>query len=218
MGHARRSGQPALLGQLNGTAVIGIQAVHAHSNPRATTLFCSRFCADDAHGGRHSAHGCGRSSGHSDKPTPETPQPVALVMMAGQSQRMGPENKLLLPTGPQQLPMVRVVVQRLLAAGFEQILAVVGYGSADILNALEGLAVDFVENPTPEHGLSSSIRCGLNAIPDAESALIVLGDMPFVTVDSYQQLLAAAAQYPQSVIAPVMMVSGAIRWSFQVCF
>ena len=199
-------GNLLLLGQLSGTAVIGIPGCARALKPTGyDSVLQQVLCGVMPTAVDIQRMGVGGlMAAETANPTAkETPQPVALVMMAGQSQRMGPENKLLLPTGPQQLPMVRVVVQQLLAAGCEQILAVVGYGSADILNALEGLAVDFVENPTPEQGLSSSIRCGLNAIPDAESALIVLGDMPFVTVDSYQQLLAAAAQYPQSVIAPV---------------
>ena len=47
-------------------------------------------------------------------------------------------------------------------------------------------------NPHPEHGLSSSIRIGLGALPpSADAVLIAAADLPFLEAAKVQQLVSA---------------------------
>jgi len=57
--------------------------------------------------------------------------------------------------------------------------AVVGHDGAAVRRALAGLDVRVVENDDWEFGLSTSIRCGLAAMPtDAEAMVVGVGDQP----------------------------------------
>ena len=61
---------------------------------------------------------------------------------------------------------------------------VVGHQEADIRAALAGASVLFVANPDFADGLSTSLKVGLGAIaPEAEAALVCLGDMPLLRAD-----------------------------------
>ena len=54
-------------------------------------------------------------------------------------------------------------------------------------------------NPHPEHGLSSSIRIGLGALPpSADAVLIAAADLPFLEATQVQRL--AAAYRPGAIV------------------
>lgn len=118
------------------------------------------------------------------------PRIAALVLAAGQSRRMGPQNKLLAAVDGE--PMIARVVDNVLASQARPVVVVTGYESASVREALAGRPVELVDNPRFADGLSSSLRCGLRALPpDVEGALICLGDMPRVTPDQLDRLIAA---------------------------
>jgi molybdenum cofactor cytidylyltransferase len=112
----------------------------------------------------------------------------AIVLAAGLSSRMGPQNKLLLPFGGQ--PMVRVVVAALLAAGLQEVIVVTGHQEAEVWNALEGLPVRYIHNPRYQEGMTSSIQAGV-AIAGGTGYLIGLADMPLLKADDYTGLVNA---------------------------
>ena len=63
---------------------------------------------------------------------------------------------------------------------------------ARLRQALDGLPVQLAVNPHPDHGLSSSIRIGLDALPQsADAALIAAADLPFLEAAQVQQLISA---------------------------
>ena len=122
---------------------------------------------------------------------PRRPMIAAIVLAAGQSSRMAPHHKLLLPdrTGK---PMIARVVDNLLSSPARPILVVVGHRAEEIKAALAGRPVTFVPAADYAEGLAASLRAGVKALPnEAQAALICLGDMPLVTARVIERLLAA---------------------------
>lgn len=125
----------------------------------------------------------------------------AVVLAAGLSRRMG-RPKLLLDWGGR--PVIRRAVERMAAAGVDDLVVVLGHEGEIIREALSGLPVHFVRNPTPEAGQGSSIARGISALtPDTEAALIVMGDQPSLSPEIITRLLQTFRQSGKSIVAPV---------------
>jgi molybdenum cofactor cytidylyltransferase len=95
--------------------------------------------------------------------------------------------KLLLPLGGQ--PMVRRTVRQILAAGFDEVLVVLGYGHDRVLAAFEGLELRTVINPDYAEGMGTSFRTAVQALGEVSAAMFALADQPFVTAADYRRLL-----------------------------
>ena len=118
------------------------------------------------------------------------PRVSAVVMAAGRSTRMGAINKLLVSLDGRV--MVRAVVDALAGSSVGAVVVVTGYESDRVQEALAGSDVRLVRNPEYGQGLSGSLRVGLAALPEsAEGAVICLGDMPLVTSQHVDRLVAA---------------------------
>jgi molybdenum cofactor cytidylyltransferase len=126
-----------------------------------------------------------------------------LVLAAGASRRMGSVDKLLLPV--EGAPMIRRVVRIALAAGLAPVVVVTPSPAGSVGRALEGLAVRLVENENAKQGLSSSLRRGLDEVPDqARGVVVLLGDMPWVSPNTVGALVSAFDQVGgQSPCVPV---------------
>ena len=112
---------------------------------------------------------------------------AGVVLAAGTSSRMG-HNKLFLFVQGESL--LRRTVRTALAAGLKPVLVVLGHESARAEAELAGLDCTPVLNPNYAQGLNTSLRTGIAAVPkDADAALVILGDMPFVTADMLQTVL-----------------------------
>ena len=60
-----------------------------------------------------------------------------------------------------------------------------------IKDTLSGLSVRFIYNSAYEEGLSTSVAAGINALPQkATTAMILLGDMPFIGASQINEILA----------------------------
>lgn len=117
---------------------------------------------------------------------------AAIVLAAGSSSRMGERNKLLeLIDGN---PMVACVAETALESGAVcPVIVVAGFEANRVADVLQGLDVTIVNNKHFEHGLSTSLRIGLEALPpDCDGALILLGDMPLIEASDIATLIAAA--------------------------
>lgn len=120
---------------------------------------------------------------------PHAPKIGAVVLAAGMSSRMG-ANKLLMDVNGKT--MVRHTVEAALASHAEPVIVVAGHAAADVKAALTGLNVRIVNNPYFANGLSTSLICGLNALPDdCDGALVLLGDMPGVSTALADKLIAS---------------------------
>ncbi len=117
------------------------------------------------------------------------PRIAAIVLAAGRSSRMG-SNKLLADVHGK--PMVRHAVEAALASSATPVIVVTGNEADKVRAALDGMDVRFVENPDFSDGLSASLKCGINAVPEnCDGALVMLGDMPGVQTVLIDRLIAA---------------------------
>ena len=122
--------------------------------------------------------------------TGETHAVSALVLAAGRSTRMGGPNKLLSDLDGK--PMVRHAVEAALASRVAEVVVVTGHQEAEVRAALAGLTVRFVQNPAYAEGLSTSLATGLAALgEEADAAIVLLGDMPYVDAALIDALIAA---------------------------
>lgn len=118
------------------------------------------------------------------------PQVAAVVLAAGQSQRMGPANKLLELLDGQ--PLVTRVVDTLLATAARPIVVVTGHEADRVRAALSGRDVQFCHNPDYADGMSTSLCAGIAVLgSEIDGALICLGDMPRVRPAHIEALLGA---------------------------
>lgn len=115
---------------------------------------------------------------------------AAIVLAAGRSTRMGGPNKLLATLDGR--PLVRIAVENALASGAASVTVVTGHMADRVGEALDGLEVAVVHNPDYAQGLSTSLKAGIQALPeDAEAAIVLLADMPRVSSASIDRILAA---------------------------
>jgi molybdenum cofactor cytidylyltransferase len=136
------------------------------------------------------------------KSRPRAAKVAAIVLAAGRSSRMGALNKLLI--GVDGKPMLRHVLDAVLAVGVAPAIVVTGHERSRVAAALQGLPVTLVHNPDYARGLSTSLKTGLTAVPDsADAALICLGDMPCVTAGEIRKLIGAfAPQESRAIVVP----------------
>jgi molybdenum cofactor cytidylyltransferase len=120
---------------------------------------------------------------------PPGPRIAALLLAAGRSSRMGTNKMLAEIDGA---PMVARTAQRLLSSHARPIVAVLGNEADAVDAALGRLPVERVRNPAFAEGLSTSLKCGLAALPDdVDGVVVCLGDMPLVAGRDIDRLIAA---------------------------
>ena len=136
------------------------------------------------------------------------PRIAALVLAAGRSTRMGPENKLLADVAG--TPIVRRVVETALRSAARPVHVVIGHQADSVRAALAGLDVTFVANAHYADGLSASLRTGLAGLPpEIDGAIVILGDMPEIAPGLIDRLIAAFE--PKESRGIVVPVSGGKR-------
>src|SRR3546814_2442466 len=103
---------------------------------------------------------------------------------------MGEANKRLAPLDG--VPMLAHVVEQAVASKAKPILVVTGHQDNEIRAALAGRPVTFIHNPDFAEGLATSIKAGIDAVPpNADGAVVCLGDMPQVAAKHIDRLIAA---------------------------
>jgi CTP:molybdopterin cytidylyltransferase MocA len=113
----------------------------------------------------------------------------AVVLAAGLSRRMG-KNKLITEVGGK--PLVRHAVEAALEAGLAPVIVVTGHEPERIEASLAGLPVQFAHNASYADGLSTSLKTGVEHLPqDCAGAMVLLGDMPGVTPELARAVAAA---------------------------
>ena len=128
---------------------------------------------------------------------------AALVLAAGQSKRMGAQNKLLLKSHNETL--VHHATKMAVLSQFEPVIVVLGHEAEQVRAALSDLPVTCVDNPLYAEGLSSSLQAGLQALPtNCDGAVIILADMPEIDHGFLDRLYAAFQAEPKALaVVPV---------------
>jgi len=112
---------------------------------------------------------------------------TAVLLAAGESRRMGAENKLLLPYKGSVI--LDVVVRELLASNVDEIVVVTGYESERVAKLLDRYSVRLIHNETFKLGMTSSIQCGVReASKSSVGYMICLGDLPGIPAAIYSAI------------------------------
>ncbi len=129
---------------------------------------------------------------------------AAIVLAAGRSTRMGGPNKLLAEV--HGTPLVRLAVEQALASTARPVIVVTGHQRERVEAALAGSGVVFVHNPDYADGISTSVKAGIAAVPpQADGAIVCLGDMPQVDAKLIDRLISAFdPEKGALVVVPVM--------------
>ena len=84
---------------------------------------------------------------------------------------------------------IRHVARTALSAGLSPVVIVAGEPHREIRAAVADLPVTVIHNPDWEAGQSTSVRCGLRALPDAiGSAIFLLADQPHIPIELVKAL------------------------------
>lgn len=115
---------------------------------------------------------------------------AAIVLAAGESRRMGGQNKLLLPLG--EKTFIERVVETILDSRADQVIVVLGHQAERVQAKLEGLDVDVVTNPRYREGMTTSIHAGVRAASsEVDGFMICLSDLPLIEAEELNRLIEA---------------------------
>lgn len=129
------------------------------------------------------------------------PTVVGVLLAGGRSTRFGDENKLLARIDGE--PLVRRAARTLREARVPTVVAVLGHQADAVRSALDGFGLCFVRNPDYGAGISTSVRAGVRVAEerDADAAVFLPGDMPFVDPSTIDLLVDAHRSNEGSAIA-----------------
>ncbi len=132
-----------------------------------------------------------------------TPRIAALLLAAGRGSRFGAfANKLLADL--EGRPLVRRAAEAALASRLHRVIVVTGHERAEIEAALAGLPLVFTHNRDFASGLASSLRRGVAAAADDDGVVVLLADMPRVSLRTIDALISAFEEAPGALaVVPV---------------
>ncbi len=132
-------------------------------------------------------------------------EPTAgIILAAGASTRMGhaARKPLLAWRGE---PFIRHVARAALAADLSPVVIVAGEHVAEIQVAVSDLPVQVIHNADWAAGQSTSVRCGLQGLPDTiGSAIFLLADQPHIPIELVRGLIELHVQSLPPIVAPLI--------------
>ncbi|MGB3640990.1 MAG: nucleotidyltransferase family protein, partial [Rivularia sp. (in: cyanobacteria)] len=113
-----------------------------------------------------------------------------IILAAGKASRMGKPKQLLTYQGTS---LISHAVKIGLNSICKPVLVVLGAYAEQIKPEINNLAIQIVENPEWETGMSSSIRVGITAIkesnPNLDAVIIALADQPLISEVVFDRLI-----------------------------
>jgi molybdenum cofactor cytidylyltransferase len=130
-------------------------------------------------------------------------QTAAIILAAGSSTRYGAPKQLLDWKGK---PFVLHIAETALQSGLWPVIVVSGAHHAEIESCLKELPVQVVQNENHAQGQSTSIKTGLQALPENIGACIfLLADQPQIPVDVIRALVESHSRELQPILAPLVL-------------
>ena len=128
-------------------------------------------------------------------------EPVAgIILAAGESTRFGQPKQLLPWKGK---PLVWYSAHTAIQAGLKPVIVVTGAFHQEIAQALSGLEVEILPNPSWNEGQGTSVSAGVAALPGSVGAAVFfLADQPHIPVELINQLVSLHAASHAPVIVP----------------
>lgn len=129
---------------------------------------------------------------------------VAVLLAAGAAERFGGPAKLLADLGGK--PLIVHAARALADSAIASLIAVTGRDAHEIETVLKAHPqsnLQVVHNADWRQGMGGSIAAGIRALaPDIDGALIVPGDMPFLTASFLNELLCRFEKAGQPILYP----------------
>lgn len=121
----------------------------------------------------------------------------AVILAAGRSSRFE-GNKLFSEIGGKKL--IEIVIDSALQSSLDRIIVVASEDTAQGLKTSQ--KIETVINRNQKFGMGYSIKIGVSVLSgEAESVMILLGDMPGVDSDLIDRFIALSQNYPGKIIA-----------------
>jgi len=147
----------------------------------------------------------------------QTPSTAAIILAAGSSSRMGGgRHKLLLPLHDR--PVLAHVIDAALTSQARPVVIVLGHQAEQVRTKILAYTIHpnliIVENPRYLQGMSTSMHLGIQILTSQDykkndecysidSALIVLGDQPLITVRVIDSLITTYRITGKRIVAPL---------------
>lgn len=119
---------------------------------------------------------------------------AGVVLAAGSGSRFGASAKQLAELDG--IPLLEHALRALQAVpGIERVVVVLGARAKEILAGVDFGTAEPVVCADWADGQAASLRCGIEAVADADAAVLTLGDMPRITPAVITQFADLAARY-----------------------
>ena len=127
----------------------------------------------------------------------------AILLAAGQSKRMGGDNKLTKKYNKKYL--INHILDTLIKSKIEKIIVVLGFQSSKVRRTIvKNKKINFVFNKNYKSGMASSIKTGLNRISKKSIGfLIVQADMPLISKKIVNTICYAVRNSNKEIVAPI---------------
>lgn len=127
---------------------------------------------------------------------------AGVVLAAGGSTRMGTLKQLMQWEGQ---PMVRLAAEKALKAGLDPVLVVTGASYREVQQAVDDLEVQIVHNPDWDKGQSTSVKAGINSLPDGVGGVIFFAvDQPKLPVGFIEALTDLHSRTLAPIVVPLV--------------
>jgi molybdenum cofactor cytidylyltransferase len=127
----------------------------------------------------------------------------AIILAAGESRRMGTP-KMILPF--RGMTIIESVIENVLSSDIDETLVVLGSNQSEVLTVIEKLPVMHCYNANYKSGMLSTVKCGLEYIPDDfRAALVFLGDQPMITSSVINIVIKGYNESGKGIVIPVCM-------------
>lgn len=124
-----------------------------------------------------------------------------IILAAGESKRMGSDNKLLLQFDGREI--IKHTVEKIIKQNFYEVLVVLGWQSCELARVLRDYSITTINNPHYREGQSTSLKKALDTISDKTlGAFFALGDQPLVKEDTIRHLIKEFSANPKCLVAP----------------
>ena len=129
-------------------------------------------------------------------------QTAGVILAAGGSERLEKPKQLLEWQGK---PFIRQVAETALEAGLSPLIIITGAYHDQVAEALVDLPVKIVHNQNWSEGQSTSVRLGIQNLPErCDSVMFLLSDQPQISSQFIQQLVERYRQNRNPVTAPMV--------------
>lgn len=134
--------------------------------------------------------------------TSSVPSRISVVVLAaGMSKRMGAPKQLLRAGETTLLERALNTVRQSRA---DEIILVLGFGAKEIQQTISTLGLKVVVNESYQEGMGSSLRAGISIVdPQANAALIMLADQPFVLSSTLDRLIEHHQKVRPQIVIPI---------------